>query len=64
VPETALSREPVPPALEAPQPLDLLHMRHEDGVVRIARQLRADVIGLRGEERQTQAAEESRRRRR
>src|SRR5260221_4976723 len=46
--------------LEALQPLDLLHMRHEDGVGRIARQLRTDVRRLRGEEGDFLAADEVR----
>ena len=48
------------PANEALQLLDLLQVRHEDGVGRIARQLGADAGGLRSDERDAFAADEIR----
>src|SRR5712671_5020367 len=47
-----------PAALEALQTADLLHVRHEDGVSRVARQLRADRDCLRGDQRDALPADE------
>jgi len=47
-------------ALDALQTLDLLQVRHEDGVRRIARQLGTDVERLPGDQRDALAANEVR----
>jgi len=47
-------------ALDAPQTLDLLQVRHENGIRRIACQLRTDVERLPGDQRDALAASEVR----